>query len=145
MLLRRLVDRERRFAADPIPERSPRAVGFVPGWRGAQGLAQARSGRLGQDNPAFRQVLTSLMIPGGTLEQSQWVNDLQRVSTSPANAARLLQVFGDIDVANLLSRGAAPTLVLHSRGDAPCPFGQALVLARGRPTPRSVAAERRHT
>jgi pimeloyl-ACP methyl ester carboxylesterase len=98
----------------------------------------------GQDNPAFRQVLTSLMIPGGTLEQSQWVNDLQRVSTSPANAARLLQVFGDIDVAHLLPRVAAPTLVLHSRGDAPCPFEQGLMLARGIPNARFVALESRN-
>jgi pimeloyl-ACP methyl ester carboxylesterase len=84
------------------------------------------------------------MIPGGTLEQSQWVNDLQRVSTSPANAARLLQVFGDIDVAHLLPRVAAPTLVLHSRGDAPCPFEQGLMLARGIPNARFVALESRN-
>ena len=95
----------------------------------------------GRDNPAFRQVFTSLMIPGATLKQAQWVNDLQRVSTSPENAARLLQVFGDIDVTQLLPRVAAPTLVLHSRGDAPCPFEQGLLLARGIPNARFVALE----
>jgi len=81
------------------------------------------------------------MIPGATLEQAQWINDLQRVSTSPENAARLLQVFGDIDVTQLLPRVAAPTLVLHSRGDAPCPFEQGLLLARGIPNARFVALE----
>ena len=95
----------------------------------------------GQDNPAFRQVFTSLMIPGGTLEQAQWVNDLQRVSTSPENAARLLQVFGDIDVTQLLPRVAAPTLVLHSRGDAPCPFEQGLSSRAESPMPGSLRSK----
>jgi DNA-binding winged helix-turn-helix (wHTH) protein/pimeloyl-ACP methyl ester carboxylesterase len=138
------------------PDRVSRLVlsgGYAQGWR-ARGNPAEIEGRKallklvrvgwGQDNPAFRQVFTSLMIPGGTLEQSQWVNDLQRVSTSPANAARLLQVFGDIDVAHLLSRVAAPTLVLHSRGDAPCPFEQGLMLARGIPNARFVALESRN-
>jgi len=138
------------------PERVSRLVlsgGYAQGWR-ARGNPAEIEGRKallklvrvgwGQDNPAFRQVFTSLMIPGGTLEQSQWVNDLQRVSTSPANAARLLQVFGDIDVAHLLPRVAAPTLVLHSRGDAPCPFEQGLMLARGIPNARFVALESRN-
>ena len=100
------------------PERVSRLVlsgGYAQGWR-ARGNPAEIEGRKallrlvrvgwGQDNPAFRQVFTSLMIPGGTLEQPQWVNDLQRVSTSPENAARLLQVFGDIDVTQLLARVA---------------------------------------
>jgi dipeptidyl aminopeptidase/acylaminoacyl peptidase len=39
---------------------------------------------------------------------------------------------------------AAPTLVLHSRGDAPCPFEQGLMLARGIPNARFVALESRN-
>jgi DNA-binding winged helix-turn-helix (wHTH) protein/pimeloyl-ACP methyl ester carboxylesterase len=135
------------------PERVSRLVlsgGYAQGWR-ARGNPAEIEGRKallklvrvgwGRDNPAFRQVFTSLMIPGATLEQAQSVNDLQRVSTSPENAARLLQVFGDIDVTQLLPRVAAPTLVLHSRGDAPCPFEQGLLLARGIPNARFVALE----
>src|SRR5436190_15628958 len=138
------------------PERVSRLVlsgGYAQGWR-ARGNPAEIEGRKallklievgwGQDNPAFRQVFTSLMIPGGTLEQAQWVNDLQRVSTSPKNAARLLQVFGDIDVTQFLPRVTAPTLVLHSRGDAPCPFEQGLMLARGIPNARFVALESRN-
>jgi DNA-binding winged helix-turn-helix (wHTH) protein/pimeloyl-ACP methyl ester carboxylesterase len=138
------------------PERVSRLVlsgGYAQGWR-ARGNPAEIEGRKallklvqvgwGQDNPAFRQVFTSLMIPGGTLEQAQWVNDLQRVSTSPENAARLLQVFGDIDVTQLLPRVATPTLVLHSRGDAPCPFEQGLMLARSIPNARFVALESRN-
>src|SRR5262249_6351621 len=135
------------------PERVSRLVlsgGYAQGWR-ARGNAAEIEGRRallklvrvgwGRDNPAFRQVFTSLMIPGATLEQAQWVNDLQRVSNSPENAARLLQVFCDIDVTRLLPRVAAPTRVLHSRGEAPCPFEQGLLLARAIPNARFVALE----
>jgi pimeloyl-ACP methyl ester carboxylesterase/DNA-binding winged helix-turn-helix (wHTH) protein len=138
------------------PERVSRLVlfgGYAQGWRarGSPAEIEGREAMLkfievgwGQDNPAFRQVFTSLMIPGATLEQSQWLNDLQRVSTSPQNAARLLHTFGDIDVTHLLPRVTAPTLVLHSRGDAPCPFEQGLKLARGIPNARFVALESRN-
>ena len=43
----------------------------------------------GQDNPAFRQVFTSLFVPGGTPEQMDWFNELQRKTTSPENAVRI--------------------------------------------------------
>ena len=33
----------------------------------------------GQDNPAFRQMLTSLFMPGATPEQMQSFNDMQRI------------------------------------------------------------------
>jgi DNA-binding winged helix-turn-helix (wHTH) protein/pimeloyl-ACP methyl ester carboxylesterase len=95
----------------------------------------------GQDNPAFRQVFTSLFIPGGTPEQMQWFNDLQRISTSPENAVRLLGSFGDIDVVDLLPKVSAPTLVLHARNDARVPFDQGLMLARGIPGARFVALD----
>jgi DNA-binding winged helix-turn-helix (wHTH) protein/alpha-beta hydrolase superfamily lysophospholipase len=95
----------------------------------------------GQDNPAFRQVFTSLFIPGGTTEQMQWFNDLQRISTSPENAARLLSSFGDIDVVDLLPKVAVPTLVLHARGDARVPFDQGLMIARGIPGARFVTID----
>ena len=35
----------------------------------------------GQENPAFRQLFTSQFIPGGTKEQADWFNELQRIST----------------------------------------------------------------
>src|SRR6516225_6183855 len=78
------------------PERVSRLVlsgGYAQGWRARGNPAEIEGRRAllklvrvgwGRDNPAFRQVFTSLMIPGATLEQAQWVNDLQRVSTSPS-------------------------------------------------------------
>lgn len=76
----------------------------------------------GRDNPAFRQVFTSQIIPDGSPQQLNWFNELERLSTSPANAARLVAAFGQIDVTELAARVACPTLVLHARGDARVPF-----------------------
>jgi hypothetical protein len=52
----------------------------------------------GQDNPAFRQVFTSLFIPEATVEQMRWFNDLQRMTASSRNAFRLHEAFGYINV-----------------------------------------------
>ena len=38
----------------------------------------------GQDDAAFRQFFTTQFIPDGTPEQHHWFNELERVSTSPA-------------------------------------------------------------
>jgi DNA-binding winged helix-turn-helix (wHTH) protein/pimeloyl-ACP methyl ester carboxylesterase len=132
------------------PERVSRLAllgGYAQGWRKRgteieitqrEALESLVRFGWGQDNPAFRQVFTSLFIPGGTPEQMQWFNDLQRVSTSPENAVRLMRAFGNIDVTDLLARVSLPTLVLHSRGDARVPFEQGLKLARGIPGARFV-------
>jgi pimeloyl-ACP methyl ester carboxylesterase len=58
----------------------------------------------GRDNPAFRQLWTSLYAPDATPEQAQSFNDLQRISTSPENAVKLLTEMGNIDVVGLLRR-----------------------------------------
>ena len=95
----------------------------------------------GQDNPAFRQLFMSLFIPGGTMEQMQWYNDLQRTTTSPENAQRFFRSTFDIDVTDLLPRVRAPTLVLHCRSDARVPFEEGRRLAAGIPGSRFVVLE----
>jgi DNA-binding winged helix-turn-helix (wHTH) protein/alpha-beta hydrolase superfamily lysophospholipase len=95
----------------------------------------------GQDNPAFRQLFTSLFIPGGTMEQMQWYNDLQRITTSPENAVRLRRASDDVDVMQLLPQVRAPTLVLHCRNDAVQPFEESRIMAAGIPGARFVALE----
>ena len=95
----------------------------------------------GRENPAFRQMWTSLFIPGGTAEQMQWYNDLQRITTSPENALRIRRASDDIDVTDLLSQVTAPTLVLHCRGDAGVPFDEGRRMAAGIPGARFVALE----
>ena len=97
--------------------------------------------RWGQDNPALRQLFASLFIPGGTLEQMRWFNDLQRITTTPENAVRLREALDRIDVEHLLADIEAPTLVLHRRGDAIVPFEEGRTMASTIPGARFVALE----
>ena len=98
----------------------------------------------GRENPAFRQIFTTRFIPGGTAEQFQWFNDLQRNTTSAANAVRIRQSVDEIDVTELLPRVKAPTLVLHCRDDAAAAFEGGRRLAAGIPGARFVALEGRN-
>ncbi|MFL9920493.1 alpha/beta fold hydrolase [Paraburkholderia fungorum] len=83
----------------------------------------------GQQNPAFRQFFTTQFIPGGTPEQHHWFNELERLTTTPRNAARIMRVFNEIDVVDLLPLVQCPTLVLHASGDARVPFEEGRLLA----------------
>jgi pimeloyl-ACP methyl ester carboxylesterase len=138
------------------PERVSRLVlcgGYAQGWRKRGSHDEiARRGALaslirhgwGQENPAFRQVFTSLYVPDATHEQMQALNEMQRISAAPENAAGLFDALGDVDVSEALARIKAPTLVLHSRGDGAIPFELGLALARGIPNARFVALESRN-
>ncbi len=84
----------------------------------------------GKDDASFRQFFTTQFIPGGTPEQHRWFNEMERISTSPANAARFMRAFNTIDVTALLPQVRCPTLVLHSRHDVRVPFDEGLLLAR---------------
>jgi pimeloyl-ACP methyl ester carboxylesterase len=95
----------------------------------------------GRDNPAYRQIFTSLFIPEATLEQMRWFNELQRMSTSPENAVRFSEAFGEIDVQDRLRQLAVPTLVLHARRDAVVPFDEGRLLAASIPGTRFVSLE----
>jgi pimeloyl-ACP methyl ester carboxylesterase/DNA-binding winged helix-turn-helix (wHTH) protein len=106
-------------------------------------MALVRQG-WGRENPAFRQFFTSLFVPEGTAEQMQWFNDLQRITTSPENAVRIMAATGDIDISDLLPRVKVPTLVLHCRDDAVHPFDEGRQLAAGIPGARFVALEGRN-
>jgi class 3 adenylate cyclase/pimeloyl-ACP methyl ester carboxylesterase len=140
------------------PERVTHLVlfgGYPVGWaKRARSAAEKEQGQAmltlvrlgwGQENPAFRQLFTSQFIPGGTKEQADWFNELQRVSTSPEDAARNLIANGDTDVSTLLGQVSVPTLVMHARDDARVPFDQGRRLAAGIPGARFVSlASRNH-
>ncbi len=135
------------------PERVTHLVlhgGYARGWhkRGSredieQGEALSTLMRhgWGEENPAFRQVFTSRFLPDATAEQVQWFNELQRISTSPENAFKLRNVFGEIDIRPLLSRVSVPTLVLHSRREVVVPFEEAREMARSIPGARIAPLE----
>jgi class 3 adenylate cyclase/pimeloyl-ACP methyl ester carboxylesterase len=98
----------------------------------------------GQENPAFRQLFTSQFIPGGTKEQTDWFNEMQRVSATPEDAVRNLIANGETDVTALLPKVSVPTLVMHSRYEARVPFESGRRLAAGIPGARFVPLESRN-
>ena len=98
----------------------------------------------GRENPAFRQFFTSLFVPDGTPDQMDWFNDLQRSTTSPENAERIMNATADLDFSELLPQVRVPTLVLHCRNDAVVPFDQGRTIAAGIPGAKFVALESRN-
>ncbi|MGO9609983.1 MAG: alpha/beta fold hydrolase [Verrucomicrobiia bacterium] len=93
----------------------------------------------GANNPAFRQLFTSSMMPTATKEQMEAFNELQRLSGSSEGAVRYMQSVGDLDVRDLLSRVRAPTLVMHVRDELTVPIERGRELAAGIPGARFVA------
>jgi pimeloyl-ACP methyl ester carboxylesterase len=98
----------------------------------------------GKDNPAIRQLFTSMFIPEGTPEQIDWFNNLQRITTSAENAVRIRTAVNNIDVMPLLAEVKAPTLVLHCRDDGMVPFEEGRRMAAMIPDARFVALEGRN-
>ncbi len=132
------------------PERVSHLVlhgGYARGWRrrASPGEIERRQAMMtltregwGQDNPAFRQIFSTLYMPEGSEAQIRWFNELQRVSASPQNAVKLQESFGDIDVMELLHRVRIPTLVMHSRLEAAVPFAEGEQMAMAIPGARFV-------
>jgi pimeloyl-ACP methyl ester carboxylesterase len=83
-------------------------------------------------------VFTTRFIPDAGPEQMEWFNDLEQISTSPENAARMMEEFARIDVRPLVSRVRVPTIVFHSEGDAAIPFAEGRALAADIPGARFV-------
>jgi pimeloyl-ACP methyl ester carboxylesterase/DNA-binding CsgD family transcriptional regulator len=128
------------FAAR-YPERVSRLVlygGYSEGWgkRGDEGARRRYAAMIellehgwGGGNPVFRQLFTSRFIPGGSDEQVAWFNELCLKTTSPKNAARLLEARAHADVRALLPQVRVPTLVLHARRDEVVPLEAGRILA----------------
>lgn len=97
--------------------------------------------RLGwnSEDPTFRQMLTSQLIPGATKELAQAFNDLQRRSLAAENAARYYDTVSNIDIEHLLPKVSVPTLVLHFRDDLMQPIAEGRRMAAGIPGARFVS------
>jgi DNA-binding SARP family transcriptional activator/pimeloyl-ACP methyl ester carboxylesterase len=98
----------------------------------------------GQEHPAFRQVFTTMFLPEGTPEQIHAFNELQRITSSPEIAARILMGFDQIDVRSQASLIHIPALVLHAKGDLRVPFGEGRLLASLIPGARFVPLDSRN-
>jgi pimeloyl-ACP methyl ester carboxylesterase len=110
---------------------------FANGWPapgpGAQEHLEAmltliRSG-WGRDNPAFRQLWTTLFRPDADSVEVAWLNELQRITSSPENAARMIAEFPNIKILDMLPKISCPTLVLHSRDDGAVPVQEGKLIA----------------
>jgi pimeloyl-ACP methyl ester carboxylesterase len=75
----------------------------------------------GQENPAHRQFFSSLFFPDADPQHIAWFNELQRVSASPENAARIMSAAFDIDVTKEARELTVPTLIFHSRDEERVP------------------------
>jgi pimeloyl-ACP methyl ester carboxylesterase/DNA-binding winged helix-turn-helix (wHTH) protein len=71
----------------------------------------------GHHNPAFCRMFTNRFMPNATPVHENWFDDLQRMSTSAENAARLMEVDSNIDVRRFLRQVQVPTLVVHCDRD----------------------------
>lgn len=95
----------------------------------------------GSANPAFRQVFTSRFVPGASDEQIGWFNELCRKTTSPENAALLLEARAEINVMPLLGEIRTPTLIIHSRDDDIIPIVEGHILAAEIPNAEFIELE----
>ena len=83
----------------------------------------------GRDNPAFRQLWTTLFRPDASPEETAWMNEFQRITSSPDNAALMMAEFPKIDITDLLPKVCCPTLVIHSRDEAVVPASEGRLIA----------------
>jgi len=120
-----------RFNRDPSPDQLAEAEAMLRtievGW--------------GMNNPAFRQVFSTLYMPQGETDQVTWYNELERISSTPQNAAKLERHMYGIDVTEFASKLDVPTLVLHLRDDAMVPYEQGQLLSATIPNAHFIPLE----
>lgn len=127
------------------PEKVSRMIlygGYACGWkhrdnpkaeRFYEALIELMRHGWGSENSTFRQLFTSMFVPGGTPEQLGWFNELCRRTTTPGIAVELMKARGSVNVLDLLSQVRTPTLVIHARHDKAVPFSEGRLLASGIP------------
>ncbi|MDW3223618.1 MAG: alpha/beta fold hydrolase [Paracoccaceae bacterium] len=98
----------------------------------------------GTENPAYRHIFSKTFMPDAENDDLSWFDEFQRQTTSPQNAARFQDAFGDIDVRDRLGLVKVPTIVLHAKGDQRIPLAQGRAVASGIPDARFVPLESRN-
>ena len=105
-------------------------------------LAEARIDMVrlgwGRPDPTYRQIFVARFLPDATQEQWRSFDELQRRSTSPENAWRFVDEFGNIDVTGIAPRLTVPTLIMCSRREPDNTFEQSRLLAALIPRSRLV-------
>jgi class 3 adenylate cyclase/pimeloyl-ACP methyl ester carboxylesterase len=95
----------------------------------------------GEETPVFRQLFSSLVMPGATQEQLKKFAERQRKTTTAECAYRYYETTRNLDVSDLLPKVRVPTLVMHKREDQMQPFDAGRELATGIPGARFVALQ----
>ncbi len=112
--------------------------GYAAGWRvnGDEGSKAEREALItlvangwGRDDSSYRNLFSRALIPGATEAERIAFDEFQRKTVSPANAARFLETFADIDVRHRLASVRCPTLVMHARGDQRVPVSEGAEIA----------------
>jgi DNA-binding CsgD family transcriptional regulator len=83
-------------------------------------------------------VFISQLLHDATAEQQRAVDELQRLTTSGANAARFIKEVFEIDVRDVAPKVRCPTLVFHAKEDPCFPFEEGRLLASLIPNARLV-------
>jgi pimeloyl-ACP methyl ester carboxylesterase/DNA-binding CsgD family transcriptional regulator len=97
-----------------------------------------------KEDADFRRVFTTRFIPDATEQQMRWFDDLQRMSTSPANAVASRIARQQVDIHTELHRITAPTIVLQAVGDRSTTFDNAVTVSSLIPDARLVSLESRN-
>jgi pimeloyl-ACP methyl ester carboxylesterase/DNA-binding CsgD family transcriptional regulator len=137
------------------PERVTRLVLYgtvcgVPPTFTAEGLAEEETYRSmirvgwAKEDPVFRRAFTTRFIPDATEEQMRWFDDLQRMSTSPANAVDSRIARQRVALDDELRRITAPTLVLQAIGDRSTTFDNGVDVSAKIPGARLVPLQSRN-
>ena len=85
----------------------------------------------GKPDSPFMSAFVSLFCPDASREERVSIAESQLASATPEMAARIRRTIDQFDVTNRLGNVQAPTLILHSSGDAIHPLSQGRLLAGG--------------
>jgi pimeloyl-ACP methyl ester carboxylesterase len=80
---------------------------------------------------AFVKAYLSIYFPTATTEQLRAIGQVVQDSCPVENALRAREMGNTTSIAHLLDQVRAPTMVMHSRGDAVHPLSEAQKMARG--------------
>ncbi len=85
----------------------------------------------GKPDSPFMSAFVSLFCPDASREERASIAESQLASATPEMATRIRKTIDQFDVTNRLGDVQAPTLILHSSGDAIHPLSQGRLLAVG--------------
>jgi pimeloyl-ACP methyl ester carboxylesterase/DNA-binding CsgD family transcriptional regulator len=104
----------------------------------AQALRSLISMGWSEDNPAFRHIFASLLMPEGKKERRQWLDEFQATASAHERVAAVIEALFHVDVSAAAEAIQVPTLICHGRHDAMVPFEEGRFLAGLIPSARFV-------